>query len=37
LSRDELLEGLSQNLPDLIDKLTPNGRLPTAEEASRMV
>ena len=37
LSRDELLEGLSQNLPDLIDKLTPNGRLPTAEEAARMV
>ena len=37
LSRDQLLEGLSQNLPDLIDKLTPNGRLPTAEEASRMV
>jgi uncharacterized protein YidB (DUF937 family) len=37
LSRDELLEGLSQNLPDLIDKLTPNGRLPTEEEASRMV
>jgi len=37
LSRDELLEGLSQNLPDLIDKLTPNGRLPTSEEASRMV
>ena len=37
LSRDELLEGLSQNLPDLIDRLTPNGRLPTEEEASRMV
>jgi len=37
LSRDELLEGLSQNLPVLIDKLTPNGRLPTEEEASRMV
>jgi uncharacterized protein YidB (DUF937 family) len=37
LSRDELLEGLSQNLPDLIDQLTPNGRLPTEEEASRMV
>jgi uncharacterized protein YidB (DUF937 family) len=37
LSRNELLKGLSQNLPDLIDKLTPNGRLPTAEEASRMV
>jgi uncharacterized protein YidB (DUF937 family) len=37
LSRDELLEGLRQNLPDFIDQLTPNGRLPTEEEASRMV
>jgi len=37
LSRDDLLEGLSQNLPDFIDQLTPNGRLPTEEEASRMV
>ena len=37
LSRDELLKGLSQNLPDLIDQLTPNGRLPTEEEASRMM
>jgi uncharacterized protein YidB (DUF937 family) len=37
LSRDELLEGLRQNLPELIDKLTPNGRLPTEEEASRMM
>jgi uncharacterized protein YidB (DUF937 family) len=37
LGRAELLEALSQNLPDLIDQLTPNGRLPTEEEASRMV
>lgn len=37
LSRDDLLEGLSQNLPDFIDQLTPDGRLPTEEEASRMV
>jgi uncharacterized protein YidB (DUF937 family) len=37
LSHDDLLEGLSQNLPDFIDQLTPNGRLPTEEEASRMV
>jgi uncharacterized protein YidB (DUF937 family) len=37
LSSDELLKGLSQNLPDLIDQLTPNGRLPTEEEASRMM
>jgi uncharacterized protein YidB (DUF937 family) len=37
LSPDQLLNGLSQNLPDLIDQLTPNGRLPTEEEASRMM
>ena len=37
LSRDELLEGLRQNLPELVDKLTPNGRLPTEEEASRLM
>ena len=37
LSRDELLAGLSQNLPDLVDQLTPKGRLPTEEEAGRMV
>jgi uncharacterized protein YidB (DUF937 family) len=37
MNRDDLLEGLSQNLPDFIDQLTPNGRLPTEEEASRMV
>jgi uncharacterized protein YidB (DUF937 family) len=37
MGRNELLSGLSQNLPDLVDQLTPHGRLPTAEEASRMV
>ena len=37
LSVDELLAGLSQHLPDLVDQLTPNGRLPTHEEAGRMV
>src|SRR5262245_51452780 len=37
LSHDDLLEGLSQNLPEFVDQLTPNGRLPTEEEASRMV
>ena len=35
LSRDDLLEGLSQNLPDFVDQLTPDGRLPTDDEASR--
>jgi uncharacterized protein YidB (DUF937 family) len=37
LSVDDLLAGLSQHLPDLVDQLTPNGRLPTHEEAARMV
>ncbi len=37
MTRDDLLNGLSQNLPELVDKLTPNGRLPSAEEAARMV
>jgi uncharacterized protein YidB (DUF937 family) len=37
LGRDDLLAGLSQQLPDLVDQLTPNGRLPTEAEASRMV
>ena len=35
--REDLLAGLSQHLPDLIDQLTPNGRLPTEAEASRLV
>jgi len=37
LSTDDLLAGLSQHLPDLVDQLTPNGRLPTEQEAARMV
>jgi uncharacterized protein YidB (DUF937 family) len=35
MSRDDLLQGLSQNLPDFVDQLTPDGRLPTEDEASR--
>jgi uncharacterized protein YidB (DUF937 family) len=34
LSRDELLAGLSQHLPDVINHLTPDGRLPTEGEVS---
>jgi len=34
LSRDELLAGLSQQLPEVIDQLTPDGRLPTESELS---
>jgi uncharacterized protein YidB (DUF937 family) len=37
MSRDELLAGLSQELPQAIDKLTPQGRLPTDQEANRLV
>jgi uncharacterized protein YidB (DUF937 family) len=35
MSRDELLKGLSQHLPELINQLTPDGRLPTDHEAAR--
>jgi len=34
MSRDELLNGLSQYLPQVINHLTPDGRLPTDEEVS---
>ena len=34
LSREELLSGLSQYLPQVIDHLTPDGRLPTEDELS---
>jgi uncharacterized protein YidB (DUF937 family) len=33
VGREDLLAGPTQHLPDLIDQLTPNGRLPTEEEA----
>ena len=34
MSRDELLKGLSQYLPDAINHLTPDGRLPNEGELS---
>ena len=34
LSQEELLSGLSQHLPDVINHLTPDGRLPTENELS---
>jgi uncharacterized protein YidB (DUF937 family) len=34
LSRDDLLAGLSQHLPDVINQLTPHGRLPNENEVS---
>jgi uncharacterized protein YidB (DUF937 family) len=36
MDRNELLSGISQYLPGLVDHLTPNGRLPTPDEAARM-
>jgi uncharacterized protein YidB (DUF937 family) len=34
IPRNDLLQGLSQYLPDVIDHLTPDGRLPDAKELS---
>jgi uncharacterized protein YidB (DUF937 family) len=34
LSRDELLQGLSRYLPDVVNHLTPDGRLPDENEMS---
>ena len=34
LSREELLNGLSQHLPDVVNHLTPDGRLPTENEVA---
>jgi uncharacterized protein YidB (DUF937 family) len=35
MSEEELTKQISQVLPGIIDKLTPNGRLPTAAELSQ--
>jgi uncharacterized protein YidB (DUF937 family) len=37
MDRGDLLSSLSQHLPRFVDQLTPDGRLPTEEEAGRMV
>jgi uncharacterized protein YidB (DUF937 family) len=36
LSREELLSRLARTLPEAVDKYTPEGRLPSAEEADRL-
>lgn len=36
MPKDQLLHGLSGELPQAIDKLTPDGRLPTDDELSRL-
>jgi uncharacterized protein YidB (DUF937 family) len=37
LSRDDLLSGLRRELPGAVDELTPDGRIPSGDEASRWV
>jgi uncharacterized protein YidB (DUF937 family) len=37
MSRDDLLQGLSQYLPQVVDQLTPHGRVPTEQEAQRLL
>jgi uncharacterized protein YidB (DUF937 family) len=37
LSRSELLEVLSRELPATVDQLTPEGRLPTQQEAEKKI
>lgn len=37
MSHNDLLQSLSEYLPQVVDQLTPNGRLPTEQEAQRML
>lgn len=37
LSREELLSRLTRELPAAVDKFTPEGRLPTEDEATRLI
>jgi uncharacterized protein YidB (DUF937 family) len=37
LSREEILSRLTRELPDAVDKLTPDGRLPNEDEAARLI
>ena len=37
MSRDELLAGLSDRLPQVVDELTPEGHLPTTAEIERRI
>lgn len=37
LSREALLEGLSRELPATVDQLTPDGRLPSEQEAAQRI
>jgi uncharacterized protein YidB (DUF937 family) len=37
MSRNDLIASLSEQLPELINQLTPDGRIPTDREASRLI
>ncbi len=37
LSREELLDGLSQHLPEVVDHLTPGGHIPSPQEMQRLI
>jgi uncharacterized protein YidB (DUF937 family) len=37
LSRDEVVDELARMLPNVVDKLTPDGRLPTRQEIMRLM
>ena len=37
LSREELLSRLTRDLPEAVNKFTPEGRLPTEDEAARLI
>jgi uncharacterized protein YidB (DUF937 family) len=37
MSRDAVLDTLAQDLPEAVDKLTPEGHVPTPDEARRML
>ena len=36
LSREELLERIAKDLPEAVDQMTPNGRLPGEEDSDRL-
>jgi uncharacterized protein YidB (DUF937 family) len=37
MTKDELLKGLSEQLPQVVDKLTPDGRVPSEKEAQQIM
>lgn len=37
LSREELLKGMSSELPEVVDQLTPDGHLPSPEEVAKTI